>query len=353
MSSTSSRDDAERAELGLYDPDRVPGLVARWIFTTPHLSRSAIYTRSQLRTLPDLTVPAMHAWIAAPKQDGTKPSNNYVRDRTAALRYFLLWLIDEEILPAGFEPKIDWTHFRREYPRVYGKRQSQNQARFLTYDEAYVGLLGACQDGSWIGSRDQLAIRLGLLGLRRREIVDLTWADWDGTVICKTGKRNRIREVRPGPKLADMLTRWRRQYERALGRPLRPADPLLCGSTRGLFGTDGKPSTDINWGRPLGYTAYWDLLQHRSRLAGLGHVAPHDLRRTAANILHNAKTTDGGHLYDLLDIQKVLDHASPRDHPAQLPGPPRHHRQDPSRYRPGLRADPTQPRDRPPRGLLH
>ena len=45
--------------------------------------------------------------------------------------------------------------------------------------------------------------------------------------------------------------------------------------------------------------------------AGLGHVAPHDLRRTAAGILHNAVGEDGGHRFDLLDIQRVLGHSDP------------------------------------------
>jgi integrase len=46
-------------------------------------------------------------------------------------------------------------------------------------------------------------------------------------------------------------------------------------------------------------------------LAGLGHVAPHDLRRTAASILHNARDDSGSHLFDLLDIQQVLGHTDP------------------------------------------
>ena len=45
--------------------------------------------------------------------------------------------------------------------------------------------------------------------------------------------------------------------------------------------------------------------------AGLGHVSPHDLRRTAAGILHRAVSEDGAHYFDLLDIQKVLGHANP------------------------------------------
>jgi integrase len=358
MSGTSSRDDAGRADRdrpALYDPDRVRGLVARWIFSTPHLSRSAIQNRVQVRHLPDLTLTACHGWIVSPKLDGTPASNNYVRDRVSSLKAFLEWLEAEGEIGPELAKRIDWKHFRSEYPRIYGRQQAPSEARFLTYDQAYEQLLTACQDGTWIGSRDQLAIRFGLLGLRRREIVGLTWGNYSDGVIRTTGKKHRIREVRPGPKLTAMLATWRRQYEKALGRPLRPSDPLLCGNDRGYFraacGTPSgynahlrndqpachacreanaeyqrqyragnivrphvvarKPAPAIAWGEPLGYTALYDLLADRSERAGLGHVAPHDLRRTTASILHNDRTADGGHRYDLLDIQKVMDHASP------------------------------------------
>ena len=44
---------------------------------------------------------------------------------------------------------------------------------------------------------------------------------------------------------------------------------------------------------------------------GTNGVAPHDLRRTAAGILHTATTPDGAHHFDLLDIQRVLGHSDP------------------------------------------
>lgn len=40
-------------------------------------------------------------------------------------------------------------------------------------------------------------------------------------------------------------------------------------------------------------------------------MSPHDLRPTAAGILHRAVSEDGAHYFDLLDIQKVLGHANP------------------------------------------
>ncbi len=67
------------------------------------------------------------------------------------------------------------------------------------------------------------------------------------------------------------------------------------------------------WGRGWADPAasVWDTVTRRASLAGLGHVAPHDLRRTAAGILHRAVNENGAHYFDLLDIQKVLGHADP------------------------------------------
>ena len=54
-----------------------------------------------------------------------------------------------------------------------------------------------------------------------------------------------------------------------------------------------------------------NIITGRAQAAGLGHVAPHDLRRTAAGLLHTATTADGAHHFDLLDIQRVLGHSDP------------------------------------------
>jgi integrase len=53
------------------------------------------------------------------------------------------------------------------------------------------------------------------------------------------------------------------------------------------------------------------MVATRAEEAGLGHMSPADLRRSAAGILHRAVSDDGAHYFDLLDIQKVLGHANP------------------------------------------
>ena len=301
-----SRDVDQRPDLGVYDPDRVPGLVSRWILTLPHLSKQSIWSRAQLRTLADLTVPAMHAWMVARTQTGKPASNNYVRQRVSVLKLFIEWLEDEQVLPSGFGRRVDFKYFRTEYPRLYGSVQAPSKGRFLHRDEAQQ-LIEGCKDGTWIGSRDQLVIRFGLLGLRRAEICGLVWGDYDGEVVRKLGKRNRMREVRPGPTMTELLAKWRRRYEAEIGRPVTDRDPLLVGVR--INGAGHQPI--LRFDLPLDYTTVGRIFERRGQAAGLGKVKAHDARRATAQILHDARSADGGHLYDLLDIQKALDHTSP------------------------------------------
>lgn len=261
------------------------------------------YKRAELRYLTGLDTAALHAWILRPSRNGKPPANNSIRQRASIVAMFAQWLIEAGHIDhdptAAFRSDV-----RRKYPRIYGKRQASNPARFLTYDEAFCQLIPACQDGTWRGSRDQLAVRLGLLGLRRNELITLNWGHYNHGEICLTGKGNRIRTVRPGPTLQELLAKWRRAYEQNLGRAVHPDDPILCGSTRGR-----TPS--LRWGHRLDRDAINNLLIRRANAAGLGHISPHDLRRSAASIMHNTTTPDGGHLFDLLDIQRTLDHADP------------------------------------------
>lgn len=215
-------------------------------------------------------------------------------------RSFISYLLREGALDR--DPLLDaYRHIARYHPRLYGKRQDDHAARFLTHDEAQ-RLLAACQDGTWKGSRDQLAIRLGLLGLRKAEILRLQWRHYQQGVILCTGKGNRVREVHPGPQLRQMLDRWRRAYEKALDRSVLPDDPIICALN----------PVGVRWGVALNLRDGFDrALRRRAELAGLGWICPHDLRRSCANILHNAKTPDGGHLFDLLDIAQALDHVDP------------------------------------------
>ncbi len=249
----------------------------------------------------EITEADLVAWCTA------TGANNTVRTRLSTVRTFFGWCVRHDIVST--DPTLDLDRLRKQYPKVYGKVQGAHPARFLSEGEA-TRLLDTCKDGTWIGSRDQLAIRLGLMGVRSAECTRMTWGNLtpDGR-LSWIGKGRRQRTVSPGPTFTAMLAKWRGAYEQALGRPVDSTDPLLCREVLGAA-RQGGPRR-IQWAHPMAQRTFYALVQTRARRAGLGHVAPHDLRHSAANILHNTRTPDGGHVYDLLDIQQVLDHADP------------------------------------------
>ena len=193
----------------------------------------------------------------------------------------------------------------RRIPRTYGKVQDKHPARWLTHDEA-IQLVAACQDGTDLGLRDEIVIRLGLLGLRASEIGHLTFgAIHDDGHITWMGKGHKARSHSAPVGLRQALTRWVSRYEKGLRRPVRPNDPIVCRQHRG--------GPTLMWGvlseQPRMVVAR--TLTHRASNAKLGHVTAHDLRRTAAGLLHRSLDKNGAHHFDLLDIQKVLGHSDP------------------------------------------
>jgi integrase/recombinase XerC len=241
-------------------------------------------------------------WITAAR------ANNSVRSRLSTARTFFRWCLRVGVVTS--DPTVDLETLTKQYPKTYGKVQAANPARWLSYGEAYGTLLGACRDGSWVGVRDELAIRLGLLGVRSAEAARLTLGSvgLDGRLRW-IGKGRKDRTVTPGPAFNSLLARWRLEYSSGLVRSLVDDDPLLCAEVLGSGRQGGAHRVD--WGEPIGSRSFFRIVNRRASMAGLGHVSPHDLRRSAAGILHAAVGPDGGHLYDLLDIQQVLDHADP------------------------------------------
>jgi integrase len=196
----------------------------------------------------------------------------------------------------------------RATPPLYGKLQGKNPARWLTRDEAYGRLLGTCDDSD-LGRRDEVILRLGLSGLRVTEITHLVVGDLQfgsEPVIQWIGKKNRPRKVAIGAAFLRLLDDYLDRYVDALRRPLQTTDPVVCRQKT------GPGIGNVSWGRPFKQPcSLQQIVAARAQEAGLGHMSPHDLRRTAAGILHRAVSDDGAHYFDLLDIQKVLGHANP------------------------------------------
>jgi len=222
---------------------------------------------------------------------------------------FLRWCVRHgEADPALVEDLKSRENPLRATPPLYGKLQGKYPARWLTHEQAFVTLLGVC-DESDVGRRDELIFRLGLAGMRVSEIQNVTVGSvqvGDEPVIQWIGKKRRPRKVAVGPALLALIEDYVSRYAEAIGRTLASEDPLVCRQKTG-YGVG-----QISWGWPFKTPAsIAKIVRERASAAGLGHISPHDLRRTAAGILHRAVSDDGAHYFDLLDIQKVLGHANP------------------------------------------
>jgi len=255
----------------------------------------------------DLTPADLVAWCSAPK------GNNSIRSRVSVVSVFFRWAMRAGHITVNIAEHVTGADSPlRNYQRVYGKAQSPNPGRWLTKEQAFTELVAACQDGSDLGLRDEVVVRLGLLGMRASEIgrleVGNLHIDDSAPSITWTGKRYKPRRIVPGAQLIAVLREYLARYADAIGRPLQPTDPIVCPQ---VLGTHGRPR--LRWGTAStdAHQAVYKIVRTRSADAGLGHVAPHDLRRTAAGILHRSTDGNGKHDFDLLDIQKVLGHSDP------------------------------------------
>lgn len=141
--------------------------------------------------------------------------------------------------------------------------------------------------------------------MRLAEIGSLTTGDVSRLpLITWTGKGRKPRQMMAGERLVDAIHRYLAAYPDP-----QPTDPLICRQVMGAA-RQGGPRR-IDWHLAPQSRSLYGIVILRAQQAGLGHVAPHDLPRTAAGILHRATTDDGAHHFDLLDIQRVLGHADP------------------------------------------
>jgi integrase/recombinase XerD len=185
--------------------------------------------------------------------------------------------------------------FRLSYRRTPVKTH-----RWLSLEETRQLIL-ATEGSSMHARRDRVILLAGLLaGLRLSEISGLDWGkvDVSNRTITLVGKGNKLATIAAPPQLRDAVEAWR-----GTRRPVS-AEPLLCrfrnytdwtkGSTRGTYPC---------WDERLGGTGVSAVIRRRAKEAGLGVVAPHDLRRTFAGILEERGKK-------IEDISKALRHSS-------------------------------------------
>lgn len=237
-------------------------------------------------------------------------ANNTIRNRLSRVCTFLRWCVRQgECDGQLVETLAGRDNPLRRIPRLYGKVQGKYPARWLEKDEAFTQLLGAC-DNTDVGRRNAIVLRLGLAGVRAAEIIRLRIDNLQLTAspprLSWIGKGSRSRTIVPGDALLAVLNDYLSRYRAAIGRPLTADDPLVCREK------PGSGQGNLSWSRRIEQTcSVRRIVQRAADQAGIGHLSPHDLRRTAAGILHRATDETGAHYFDLLDIQKVLDHTDP------------------------------------------
>jgi site-specific recombinase XerD len=176
--------------------------------------------------------------------------------------------------------------------RVKGvKSKGVRLGNWLTVRQAQT-LLNTPDVSTTKGLRDRaiLAVLLGC-GLRRSEVAALTFAhiqqrDGRWCIVDLLGKHGRVRTV-PMPTWVNVaIDAWTAAAgvtEGSVFRPVNRADEVQ--------------------GAALSEKVVWQLLQPYAETAGLGGIAPHDLRRSCAKMCRAA----GG---ELEQIQLLLGHAS-------------------------------------------
>jgi integrase len=130
-------------------------------------------------------------------------------------------------------------------------------------------------------------------GLRRSEIVALTWGDYaDQRLLIRRGKGNKARVMPLHKTTMSLIEDWSEVY--GLWHKLEDTAPMFVSVFR-----SGKLSA-----KPLSPSAVYHILSERSECAGVAFFSPHDLRRTFAGNLLDAGA-------DLSVVQKLMGHATP------------------------------------------
>ncbi len=124
------------------------------------------------------------------------------------------------------------------------------------------------------GKRNRALVAVLLLaGLRREELTALTWQDVDvqnGVIRVKHGKGDKARDAALyGGEALEALKHWQME------QPTGYTTVFVNLRKGGHFTGDTAMST----------TAVWEVIDETAERAGIGHVKPHDLRRTLATEL--------------------------------------------------------------------
>lgn len=151
-------------------------------------------------------------------------------------------------------------------------------------------------------------------GLRLAELHRLRWRDVDfgageHGVLHVLGKGGKVAQQPLNPAARRLLFEWRSAFIVGYGSDDVADHSIVPRLASGVLGPVGGAGPQvrvrrIQWGRPIACrTSLYRIVQERAAEAGLGHVAPHDLRRSFAGILQDRDV-------DMEDIRRAMRHES-------------------------------------------
>lgn len=221
---------------------------------------------------------------------------NTVLARRNGVRAFFKWCELEGIVKQDPARRLD--------QRVARKPVPVKTHRWL--DKAEVSrLLASCTDGA-VGRRDLVMLTLFLsTGLRRHELSKLRWqqVSLDRRVITLTAdsaKNGKAALVGITEQAAQVLADWAAYWTEDAGTHPRGTEPVICSNQSNPHIKGGM----MSWGLPLGDRGIGLAVATRARKAGLGHLEPHDLRRSFCGLLKEKGVS-------LEDRQAAMRHSSP------------------------------------------
>jgi integrase len=260
----------------------------RWIDTflvdlagfkpTTGIDRETRMTMLPIRVLQDmLTAPQVRGWLGILVQRG------HGKQGLDQARASVVTLAD---LMAEAEWLDDYAAAALARVRPPRAEEGQRPGRWLSIDQIKL-LMAASREMATTevqGIRNHLVVTtLCTMALRREELAVARWGDLsiqnNRMVLQVHGKGRKVAIVDVPRSVMRPLDSWRGHIMRS-NHPAAKETPIARRIWKGGRVGRGGLSTD----------GIWWILDAAATYAGIGHVAPHDLRRSVAGALHEAGT---------------------------------------------------------------
>ncbi len=237
-----------------------------------------------------LSAPQLRAWLGMLARDGHgKQGIGQARASIVTLASLLA--------EAGWLD--DYTSAGMGNVRPPKAEEGQRPGRWLSIDQVKL-LMGSAKA---IGTSENQALRnelvatiLCTMALRREELAAARWGDLslqnNRVVLQVHGKGRKVASIDVPRPVIRIIERWRQSIHSEYGPP-QPHTPLARRIWKG-----GRVSKT-----GLTPDGIWWMIGAAARHAGLGEVAPHDLRRSVAGALQEAGTP-------IEKISKLLRHSN-------------------------------------------